>query len=298
MEDTPRIPRPASTVILLREAGRGIEVYLLKRSSNSGFMPGHFVFPGGMVEEMDLAPAQWGAHIDLSREEIARRLGGSLDPDEAMGYGIAAIRETFEEAGILFARHAEGQERGYQGIAQVRTTKGLSEGWLAEIVESQGWTLTLSRLFRWSHWITPKEKRQRFDTRFFIAILPRGQACTPDCVETTTGSWVTPKEALVGNLEGRMLLSPPTLVTLNELYQFPTMEALAEEAEKRTWGRPRQPRVVCSSHRTLILLPWDPMRYEEGEIAVNSLESRVVPIGAPFSRLWNHQGIWKPLDHP
>ena len=132
MKETDEKPRAASTIVLVREKGSAFDVYLLKRSGQSGFFPGSYVFPGGKVASDDRDADLWLRHSDLDLPGVERRLGGSLPSDEALAYGVAAIRETFEEGGVLLASRAQEADSGMQAICETRkvkkTFKGLVQG--------------------------------------------------------------------------------------------------------------------------------------------------------------------------
>jgi 8-oxo-dGTP pyrophosphatase MutT (NUDIX family) len=289
-------PRSASTVVLVRAHGTGFQVYLLKRSAKSGFFPGSYVFPGGTVDSEDSDAEWWLRHSDLDWIGVERRLGGSLPAGEALAYAVAAIRETFEEAGVLMASRAQEALPGMQAICERRKVERLAKGWVREWVSAGGWHLLLSLLNRWAHWITPEAFKPRFDTRFFLAFVPADQECSPDNRETTHGLWVAPAQALAYNLGGETPLSPPTLVTIQELLPYSTLSELQDEAIKRRWGEPRLPRFVRLDKGAVILEPWDPMIHEEGaEFDPATLKKLVLPVGEPFSRLWFHEGIWRPV---
>jgi 8-oxo-dGTP pyrophosphatase MutT (NUDIX family) len=291
------LPR-AATLILVRQHAGELQAYLLRRSSTSGFMPGLFVFPGGLVDDADCDEAFWRDHQDLAPQAVSERLGKGLDLLDALPYAVAAVRETFEEAGVLLA-----SKTGSTGVdLQVAGERLLAEsprpGWLRAMVETDGWTLTFSGLAPWSQWITPVGMPRRFDTRFFVAALPDGQDGRPDLRETTEGLWASPQQALTGNLEGRTPLSPPTLVTLHELLTYPTLEALQGGLKDRGWGEPIFPRLVplAKGAGSVIIEPWDPMYgREEVRLDAGKLPGALLPAGAPFSRLWKDGGIWKPV---
>jgi len=288
--------RPASTVVLVRAHGTGFQVYLLKRSGQSGFFPGSYVFPGGTVASEDRDADLWLRHSDLDLPGVEKRLGGTLAAPEMLAYGVAAIRETFEEGGVLLASRAQEIDSGMQAISETRKVKRLSKGWFREWVVSGEWHLQLSRLAPWTHWITPEAFKPRFDTRFFLAFVPADQECSPDKEETTHGIWVTPEQGLEGNLRGEIPLSPPTLVTLHELLQHKTLKELQEEVSRRGWGEPRLPRVIPVEKGAVILEPWDPMiRATEVGLDLAALRKLVLPVGEAFSRLWLYEGIWRPV---
>jgi hypothetical protein len=165
-------------------------------------------------------------------------------------------------------------------------------------VEADGWILAISALRPWAHWITPVGMPRRFDTRFFMAILPEGQDGRPDLRETTEGLWINARQALAQNMEGRTPLSPPTLVTLHELMSFPTLERLQQELKNRSWGEPIFPQLVPlgKGRGAVIIEPWDPLYGRPGlRIEADRLSESLLPVGAPFSRLWNDGGVWKPV---
>ena len=295
--EPPALP-PAATLILLRPHGGELQTYLLRRSSNSGFMPGLFVFPGGRVDPADGDEAFWSGHLDLTPPALRERLGRGIEPSAALRYAVAAIRETFEEAGVLFASLADAGPAAWRRAGERRLKEGLRHGWLRNWVETEGWTLTLSDLWPWAHWVTPVGMPRRFDTRFFAAVLPAGQDGRPDLRETTEGLWISPRQALVQNMEGRTPLSPPTLVTLHELLGYPNLERLQQGLKNRGWGERIFPRLVSlgKGRGSVIIEPWDPM-YARSDMRLDTAElpNRLLAAAAPFSRLWNDRGIWKPV---
>jgi 8-oxo-dGTP pyrophosphatase MutT (NUDIX family) len=293
--ERPREPKRAATIILIRESSGELQVFLLRRSGRSGFFPSTYVFPGGTVDSEDLNAEVWREHGDMDADAISGSLGGGLSIEEAITYGVTAIRETFEEAGLLLAFRDEGTEAHQGSILDRRIGDGLAKGWLRDLVVSEGWTLAFSRLARWAHWITPELMPHRFDTRFFLAFVPPGQECMPDARETTHGIWVSPAQGLAANLRGEIPLSPPSLVTLQELLHFRDIKELKREVQSRSWGEARLPRLIPLPEGSVILQPWDPMRHLECEIDPNRLSELVLPVGAPFSRVWYHEGVWKPI---
>lgn len=288
--------RPAATVILLRDAGEGLQAYLLQRSRKSKFFPGYYVFAGGTVDRGDRDALFWVDHIDLDMEAVAARFGGDITGQEALSYCLAGIRETFEEAGVLMASNSDRiiPEKACEN----RLSKGLERGWLKDLVLSEGWILNFRSLSRWAHWITPKQMKHHFDTRFFLAIPSGGQLCMPDNREMVAGIWISPEEALYHNLSGKISLSPPTLVTMQELLNYPDTESLKKEWVKRSWGQTRRPRLLPSREGALILQPWDPQIDQEEDIDTKGFVNLILSPGEPFSRLLLHEGIWKPVGIP
>jgi len=296
---TPAIPVRASTVILVRDQKGPLEVYLLKRSGRSDFMPGRYVFPGGTVDVDDADPDFWKAYGDMDPEQVRSRRGQGepdLGLDEAMVYGIAAIRETFEEAGLLLARCSTAASRDTEALSEQRSRGTLPQTWLRDLVLSGGWTLMLSALAPWSHWITPVARSRRYDTRFFMALMLHGQECQPDRRETTHGIWSTPSAALAGNLEGTIPLSPPTLITVQELLPYPDIASLEREMDIRSWGETRVPSLIPLPGGAILLLPWDPEYANEAfRPDVMSFNVGLSPSQRPISRIWYSNGLWLPL---
>lgn len=292
-------PAPAATLILLREGAGRLEVYLLRRSGASGFMAGNWVFPGGGVDAFDRRTELYGPHLDLEPGELDRRFGGGLSAAEAQAYAVAAVRETFEEAGVLFLDGRAGGVGGeFARVCALRAERRLPRGWLADLLDAGVCTIRLSSLHPWSHWITPLRMPKRFDTRFFAALLPPGAACLPDGHEVTEGIWISPREALVENHAGRLPLSPPTLVTLHGMLELSDAEGFRRAVAGRPWGAPIFPRLVTleKPYGAVILEPWDE-EYAAEPLAVDPerLAKGLAAVGAPFSRLWNRDGVWRPV---
>jgi len=293
--NTPAKPRQAATVILVRQEGREFQVYLLKRSPKSGFMAGNYVFPGGTVDLEDRDTNFWKSRVDIELESLSKQLGGNLSGEEALIYGVAAICEMFEEAGIFLAHRKEQTRRDLERLNDMRMTSGLPKSWLRDLVTDEGWIMQLTGLGRWSHWITPELMPKRYDTRFFIVFMREGQECLPDLIETTRGIWISPEKGLACNFKGDIPLSPPTLVTLHELLKFSSLEALKKEMKTRTWGEALLPRLIASHQGKMIVEPWDPMFNQEGDIKVTDLAKEILPPGEPFSRIWFNKGLWQPV---
>jgi len=291
---TPAKPRIASTVILARQIGEELQVYLLKRNAKSGFMAGNYVFPGGTVDIEDRNTNFWKSHVDIHMENLSRQIGGNLPGEEALSYGVTAIREMFEEAGVFLSYRKKQNKKNMEKLCSSRMTSGLLKGWLQELVVD-GWILELSKLGRWSHWITPEFMPRRYDTRFFMAFMPRDQECTPDLNEVTHGIWISPEKGLAGNFKGEIPLSPPTMVTLHELLKFSSLKALKKEMKTRTWGKALLPRLIVSHQGKMIVEPWDPMFNKKVNMNSSELEKVILPPGESFSRLWLHEGLWKPV---
>ncbi|MFQ5699432.1 MAG: NUDIX domain-containing protein [Myxococcota bacterium] len=211
-------PQPAATVILVRDAGSGPEVLLIERHPRSDFLPDFYVFPGGRVEEGDAALTE-RVH-GVSREQAAARIP-SVAPEAALSFFVAAIRETFEEAGILLARR-----RGANDLIDAEATRDLARHRLAlqagdldfgRFVEAEDLELAADALSVHAHWITPEAVPRRFDTLFFCAVAPPGQLAVHDGVETTSHVWIRPQEALEQAEKGERQIIFPTASNLRTL---------------------------------------------------------------------------------
>src|SRR4030043_1469717 len=230
------VPKKAATVILLRnkEPG-GFDVFLLKRHEKSSFMGGNFVYPGGRVDRDDGSLEICSLSKGMTSEEAQKILGETFSPEESFGHWVAAIRELYEEAGVLLAYDQRGN------LFQVRNRekrekllhyrKLLQEGKtnICEIAQEEDLLFALDQLHYYAHWITPEARSERFDTRFFLARYPSGQEASHDHKETTAGVWLIPQKALEKNLIGEVILSPPTLKTLEDLSRLNFPQELSEE---------------------------------------------------------------------
>ncbi len=289
--------RNASTVILVRENHQALEVYLLKRSSRSGFMDGLYVFPGGAVDPEDRDLNAWGPFMDLTPQQLDARLGDpGIGTEDMVGFCIAALRETLEEAGVFIVTETDGKGEDMENICTLRLQQDLPKSWFRSRVREDGWQLSLASLYRWSHWITPELMKKRFDTLFFIAFMPEGQTCVTDDTETHSGLWLTPREALARNQASDVPLSPPTVVTLTQFLPFRTRADLEKELAVRPWGDPIAPRMIPTPNGPVILEPWDPMWNSDDPVDVTNLAEKVLAPGSRFSRIWCDNGIWKPVD--
>jgi 8-oxo-dGTP pyrophosphatase MutT (NUDIX family) len=179
--DSPVTPVAAATLLLVRDAARGLEVLMAARHEKSGFAAGALVFPGGKVDVGDAAVARH-----------CRGLAGLPDSDAAAR--VAAIRETWEETGILLARHGENKSLLTQGeLGRLREQRG---GRLEALLQEPGLELAGDRLAPFAHWITPADSPKRFDTLFFLAAFDGDQAPLHDGHEAVDARWVDPGEAV------------------------------------------------------------------------------------------------------
>src|SRR6516165_11022597 len=217
------LPRDAATVILLREDASGIEAFLLRRTAELEFAPGAYVFPGGSVDACDADPGVGWAGPGPA--DFAALL--DVPPDRARGLVCAAVRETFEESGVLLAGpSADELVRDSTVLAADRRALLAGATSLTELLGRRGLILRTDLLTPWARWITPEVSPRRFDTWFFAAALPPGQSATAapegfgdhaDPGESEAGTWLRPAAALAAAQEGQITLLPPTAVTLREL---------------------------------------------------------------------------------
>lgn len=227
-------PRNASTVILVRPgAGGKFEVFLTLRPPEMNFMGGVYVFPGGGVEKEDYSEEMLMRCRGLSPVEAQRNLGNELSAELALGHSVAAIRELFEETGILLSVTDNGepldvrQNELKKRLAEKR--EALVKGTLdfRLLLESEKLHCDLSRPVYFSHRVTPEKYAIRFDTRFYLAQLPPDQSPLPRSEEVAETRWVKPERALEEFRGGSLPLMPPTLAALSSLVAFDTWERLS-----------------------------------------------------------------------
>ncbi|MDM7999151.1 MAG: NUDIX hydrolase [Dehalococcoidia bacterium] len=217
----PARPRDAATLILLRDSGGidgGMQVLLLQRHARSAFLPGAHVFPGGVVEGVDYAPDMAALCRGLDHDQAHRIISDVSPPEKSLGFFVAAIREVFEESGILLAygRRPLGEKESVR-LQRYRAQVHADPSAFASVLRDEGLKLVTDTLSYFAHWITPEVLPIRFDARFFLAPAPAGQAAFPDGRETVDASWITPRDALLEHRSGRMKLAPPTFHSLTEL---------------------------------------------------------------------------------
>ncbi|MFB2703987.1 MBL fold metallo-hydrolase [Marinobacter shengliensis] len=218
--------RPAATLVLTRDTENGIEVLLLQRTWEAIFLPGYYVFPGGAVNEQESAAQPHVVGVEDG--DISQTM--SLDEGGA-DYMLAAVRECFEEAGILLAQDGSGQLIGAEHpVLGERDALFRDEVSLAQLCEKHGLVVPLDRLAYLSHWVTPPGPPRRFDTRFFVAVAPEGQRAGHDGQETIDHVWMSPAQALEEHRAGQRLLGLPTIRTLRVLCDFNTTAELMRYA--------------------------------------------------------------------
>ena len=223
--------RPAATVVLLRDAPAGLEVFLMKRHTLSDVLGGAYVFPGGKVDaadaELDIAHLDQPLpvlHAGLNEADISERTAGGLY--------VAAMREAFEESGVLFA-----QGMGTQDIDTARVAALLREGHgFNSVLARMSLRLHTRSLVPWSRWITPTMPsitNKRFDTRFFVSAVPAGQVAVHDNHETTDSIWLSPRMALQQYWSGQIALAPPQIMSLAHLSRHASVDSVMTQARGR-----------------------------------------------------------------
>jgi glyoxylase-like metal-dependent hydrolase (beta-lactamase superfamily II)/8-oxo-dGTP pyrophosphatase MutT (NUDIX family) len=215
----PATPRPAATVLLLRDTAAGIEILMTRRSPTASFAPGAYVFPGGGI---DAADAQ--AHAIAARR--------ATQSDERLTQAIAAIRESFEELGILLARHGDGR---FATAADVHALDRHAP--FAPQIRERGLVLAADQVFLLAHWITDRDLPRRFDVPFLVARMPEGQVPVADEAEQFEPVWVRPADALARHAAGQFFMVFPTIRTLERLQKFESVDAVlaACASEQPLW---------------------------------------------------------------
>ncbi|MFE6744761.1 NUDIX hydrolase [Kitasatospora purpeofusca] len=214
-ELTPPVPRQSATVVLLRDTGTdaGPEAYLLRRRTSMAFAAGMYAYPGGGVDPRD-AEAELG-WAGPGPQEWAERLG--VDARTAQAVVCAAVRETFEEAGVLLAGPDADSVAEPRDWTVERAALEAHELSFADFLRDHGLLLRSDLLAGWARWITPAFEERRYDTWFFVAALPTGQRAAREVGEADRVAWLTPAEAVRGYEEGRFGMLPPTVTVLREL---------------------------------------------------------------------------------
>ncbi len=256
--DDARPIRDAATVVLLRSGTDGLETFLVCRHKKSGFMGGVHVFPGGKLDDTDRAPALLERLVGEEPTSIAHRMD-ERNAAQAAGLMIAAVRETFEEAGLVLGTCREGcdfareRQRLHDGAA------------FSDFAATVGLSVDPQTLVPYARWITPEVESYRFDTRFFVAVTPEGQQATHDGTETTSATWLRPEQALSQMRDSTIQLAPPTLRTLEWLADFRRPEDALQDAASRPPPLIR-PQVVVQDDGWFLALPGDPAHPESEQV--------------------------------
>jgi len=261
-QSLPPAPVDSATLILLREdAPGGMEVLLVERHAESRAFAGAHVFPGGCIDPGDCDPLSLQAYTRLIPQAAAARLGGDLPPPAALAFWIAAIRELFEETGILLASQGgrpldladPARRTRFQEHRAALLGAHLT---FADLVSSERLRLATDEIEYFGRLITPVHAPRRYDTRFFVGRLPLGQEPVHDRRETIAALWSRPAEALEKARSGAILLAPPTLRMLEELRDLGSTANVLREARNRC-AAPILPKLVEVAGRPVILYPGD-----------------------------------------
>lgn len=244
--------RDAATVVILRDHPQhGLQVFMLRRVASMAFAPGAYVFPGGSVDPRDAdrtlrwagpGPAAWGVAFGAGET-----LAGELV--------CAAVRETFEESGVLLAGPTPDtvidDTRGaeWEADRQALLDRRLS---FADLLDRRGLVLRSDLLRPWAHWITPEIEKKRYDTRFFMAAIPPGQRARDVSTEADRVAWLRPGDAVAQARAGELALLPPTLVTLLELAAY---DSVAEALAAKRDITPRLPEAAIADDGVYLLMP-------------------------------------------
>lgn len=247
----PAPARDAATVIIVRAVSGGTEILMLRRPGTMNFAAGAFVFPGGRVDPADADP-RIGWH-GPSPAEFGTKLGASAD--EARALVVAAVRETYEESGVLLAGTRDGDTVIPSGPDWDADRAALNAGELsfADFLTGRGLVILAGRILPWARWVTPAAEPRRYDTRFFAAVVPPGQTADGHLAEADKTAWLAPGAALDAARAGEITLLPPTAATLAE---FAAVDGnLADFLGQPRAITPVQPHIVASDGEAWLEIP-------------------------------------------
>lgn len=215
--------RAAATVVLARDSDEGMEVFLLRRSSKSSFMANVIVYPGGAVDPAD---------FELAQSPLVQASRGLWVNDHSRAHAIAALREAFEESGVLAGEFRQGPSQ--RDLDELRVALHDGRMSFAEVLTRLEASLSLDSLWFFDRWVTPSWETKRYDAWFFLVRAPEGQVARSDEREVTDGEWMTPQRALERYHERSMILAPPTWATMRDLARFRTVDEAAAYAQQAT----------------------------------------------------------------
>jgi 8-oxo-dGTP pyrophosphatase MutT (NUDIX family) len=237
----------AATVILLRPAAaNGFEVFLTRRPNEMAFLGGMYCFPGGGLHKGDYSAAMLRRSHGLSPIDARKIVGAQFSPPQALGLWIAAMRELFEEAGILFAVNHFGkpwvaEPGGENNLADKHAAVLKNTLSFESLLESEDLLCDTHSLTYFSHWQTPQEVSIRFDTRVFLAVLPENQTPLATTAEVAHSLWLTPDRALNLFAEGELPMIFPTFASLRTLADFELLESVLKEYQPDFNAAAKQP---------------------------------------------------------
>lgn len=281
-------PKESATVILVRQRGEtNWEIFLARRHQSQSFMAGAYVFPGGQTDAADSDP-EFSPYVPATENFDPQGIlqDASLTPEMAQSLFICAIRETFEETGVLLAQTLDrtfiklDSAQDIARFAAYRLELNTGKITLKEIAQRESLFFPLPALLPYAHWITPEIMPKRFTTRFFLTRLPDGQKATTDSDELTDLLWVTPQDALHMHINKEIMLMPPTIKTMEELTAYSSIDALFSGARRRTIYP-----ILPQPSGNILKLPHDP------EYSIENYKKSARP-DEP-SRLIFTDGIWQ-----
>jgi 8-oxo-dGTP pyrophosphatase MutT (NUDIX family) len=253
------VPRDAATIMIVRDLAGGMQVLMLRRNSQSVWVGGAYLFPGGGVDPLDrgeeIAPYCRGRDDSEASRLLGIESGGR-------GFFVAAVRECFEEAGILLATAGDaslsfGDQPTADRFTEHRRRLNAGETTLAEICAAENLVLDLDRVGYFSHWITPEGAPRRYDTRFFVAVVPESQEALHDDSEVVASVWLEPADALARHKVGELDIMFPTMKNLEAIGRFRTASELTAAAAAAEVPA-ILPRITVEGEGVRIVLPGDP----------------------------------------
>lgn len=253
--------RDAATVMLLRDGVDGLEVCMLQRNLNSDFVGGAYVFPGGGVDPDD-ADDEVLSVCEGRTDDAASRLVGAQSG--GLSFWVAAVRESFEESGVLLAAHSDGTVVSFEDpstaerFAGHRAEVDSGRRRLAAICREEDLRLTVGDIHYFSRWVTPLGAPRRYDTRFFVAAAPAGQEALHDDREVIGTRWLTPRVALEDHRAGRMTMIFPTVRTMVALSQFEAASQVLGHAATQARVDAVLPMMRDEGGGLRLILPGDP----------------------------------------
>jgi len=233
---------------------------MLRRNLRSDFVGGAYVFPGGGVDDADSGPLAESLVIGPDDEEASKRLGIERG---GLAYYVACLRELFEEAGLLVVCDASGaaqtlsDRRAVERMARHRRAVNEKSLRFLDMMQEEQLLLDLRELEYVAHWVTPVGPPRRFDTRFFVALAPRGQVATHDAGETVADTWVRPVDALAAQARGEFEMILPTIRNLEAIAHFDSAKDVLDYARGQVEIPRIEPRIVTTNDETRILMPGD-----------------------------------------
>jgi 8-oxo-dGTP pyrophosphatase MutT (NUDIX family) len=254
-------PRPAATVLTMRDGPSGVEVLMLRRNLNSDFVGGAYVFPGGGVDPADASQLAEEISVGLDDATCSKQLGLARG---GLAYYVACLRELFEEGGLLIACDDQGHEVDTANTSLVDRLnderESVNDGSLdfLEMLQREGLHLDLRHIAYFAHWVTPVGPPRRYDTRFFVALAPRGQVAWHDDHETVATRWLRPRNALDLATRGEFDILFPTQRNLEAIADFASANDVLDYARSLDNIARIEPRFIERDGQTVIVIAGDP----------------------------------------